>query len=303
MIRIESHTVADKPYTLAQGTAADLATIHDNVDKIPEVNRKRYTDTFEAWGESARGGGMDFGGLENVAQAAAIFQNDGWQEGETRARREVPTLGLSDLTPQATSRRRRRVFSDTGDTLRIDSALAGDWDRAYETRQKRQTNAPTVISIGCAFGSNADMTQGKMFWAGVQMAAITELLENSGWRIELRALKVNDFYGKNIHVQDWTVKQADQPLRWDTTLALFGHVGVYRGLGWAGNMFTAAMVPYGMGTVLAGKDMLKTVNRLADAGVIPPVSILLPLATSRSEVIFNISDALEQIRKQTGTAA
>lgn len=302
MIRIESHTVAGKAHTLAQGTAADLATIHDNVDKIPEVNRQRYANTFETWGESARSG-MDFGGLDTVQQAAAIFQHEGWRAGEERARREIPTLGLAQLAPHATSRKRRRMFTDEGDTLRIDHALAGNWERAYESRQKRQTNTPTVLSIGCAFGSNADMTQGKMFWAGVQMAAITELLESSGWRIELRALKVNDFYGQNIHVQDWTVKQADQPLRWDTTLALFGHVGVYRGLGWAGNMFTAATVPYGMGTVATGKDMLKAVNRFAGAGVIPPVSIVLPLATSRCEVIVNISNALEEIRKTTGAAA
>lgn len=268
---------------------------------IPDKNKKRHEKGLESYGNGLSRN--SFGGLQTTAEAVAIFRESGWQEGETRARAEMPSLGLSDLAPEAVSVKRRRMFADEGDTLRVDAALAGNWDYAYETRRKRSSRTPVTLSIGCAFGGNGYISHSQMFWCGLQMAAICDLLEGAGWRIELRALKANDFGNGRTHCQDWRVKDADQPLRLDTTLALFGHAGVYRCFGWLANNASAHTTPSNYGYVLEGDAMKKAFATLANAGAIPPLSLVIPPAYTRDEAINNLRTALNTVREMSGGAA
>jgi len=288
MFRIESHNST----SVVAGTLADMPALLE-VANIPEINRERWqknidriTDTFAP----------DFGGVKSIDDARALFMTEGWQAGADRARREIPTLPLADLVPEVVSMKRRRTFADQGDTLRIDTALAGNWDSAWETRSRRASRTPTTLSIGCAFGANGGVGHAEFFWTGLQMAAVCDLLENAGYRIELRALKANDFGTRSVHAQDWTVKQADQPLRLDTALSLFGHAGVYRTYGWAGNCATFKKTPSNNGVVQEGHEMTATFAKLAKAGVIPHISLIVPQAFSREQVITNIRAALAAVR-------
>jgi hypothetical protein len=276
--------------TIATGGAADLAALLDPTN-VPEINRGELANDLARVGSPESR--IDYGGLASAAEAARIFTDAGWQDGADRARREIPTLGLSDLAPEASARKRRRAFAEDGDTLRVDAALAGNWDRAYETRQKRASRMPVAVSVGCAFGGNANLSHAEMFWNGLQMAALCDLLEGAGWRAELRALKANDFGRGRIHVQDWVVKQADQPLRLDTTLALFGHAGVYRTFGWAGNKATEFKTPSNGGDVLTGEALARAIRNVSS--VIPPLSLILPQAYSRSAAITNLRAALRTV--------
>lgn len=283
--------------SVVAGTLSDMAGLMDGAN-IPENNR-------ELWGRDlgniGQGYGIDFGGLKSAEEGARIFTADGWQAGADRARAELPFLPLADLAPEAVAMKRRRTFADAGDSLRIDAAMAGNWDRAWETRARRTSRQPVTLSIGCAFGGNSEIDHNAMFWNGLQMAALCDLLENAGWRIELRALKANDVNGKQVHAQDWTVKQADQPLRMDTTLALFGHAGVYRTFGWAGNKASAFRAPSTGGSVQTGATMRKTFDRLTRAGLIPPLSLIVPPAYTYNALLANIRAAMDAIRQ--GAAA
>lgn len=297
MFRIESIPGLD----VVTGSASDMLALLDTAT-IPEQNKKRHADGLQRYESQTYR--APFGGLSSATEAAAIFRESGWQDGATRARAEIPMLPLADLTPEAVAMKRRRAFAEEGDTLRVEQALAGNWESAYETRRKRSTRTPVTLSIGCAFGGNAGISHEAMFWCGLQMAAICDLLEGAGWRIELRALKANDFGRGRIHCQDWRVKDADQPLRMDTTLALFGHAGVYRCFGWLANNASTYTTPENYGHVIDGEPMRKAFTKLAIAGAIAPLSLIVPPAYNRDAAVQNMRNALQSVRTlATGAAA
>lgn len=297
MIRTLTHREPRKySATVVSGDVADMAPLATPDALTPAHNRPQAERLLR---NSPNGNRDKWGGLRRWQDAADLLLGTGWQEGADRARREVPTLGLADLAPEATTVRRRRAFRDAGDELRVDAALSGQWERAFETRRKMATRTPSVLSIGCAFGANIATTHDELFWCGVQMAAIADLLEGAGWRVELRAVKLNLWDSRGLDrmiLQDWRVKQADQPLRWDTTLALLGHAGVYRTFGWWANVLAADVVPDGGGHVQSGEAFKRRVNELVAAGIAQPLSLLLPPAYSRDECIRNLRAALAAVR-------
>lgn len=303
MIRTLTHKTPKLSATVVSGDVADMAPLANPQALTPAHNTRQAERLLLNCPDGNRD---KWGGLRRWQDAADLLLGAGWPEGAERARREVPTLGLANLAPEATTVRRRRAFREEGDELRVDAALTGHWDRAFEARVKRATRTPAVLSIGCAFGGNIMTTHAEIFWCGVQMAAIADLLEGAGWRVELRAVKLNIWPagGRECQVmQDWRVKQADQPLRWDTTLALLGHAGVYRTFGWWGNTLAADVVPDGGGHVQTGEAFTRRVKVLADAGVTAPLSLLLPPAYSRDECIRNLRTALAAVRDGDASAA
>lgn len=287
--------------TIVSGSLDSMQHLLDD-DNLPAINRD-LVEPMRARFNSGNAEPRAFGGVASFEDARALLITDGWQDGVTRARAEMPTLPLADLVPEAVAMKRRRVFREEGDTLRVEAALAGKWERAWETRARRSSRQPVTLSIGCGFGANAGVSHYDLFWCGLQMAALVDLLENAGFRVELRALKVNTFRNNTHHAQDWTVKQADQPLRLDTALSLFGHGGVYRTFGWLGNLCSEFKVPKTLGSVATGGDMLRQFNALADASVIPPLSLIVPTAASRDEAIDNLRAALRAVREGLAVAA
>jgi hypothetical protein len=270
-------------------------------DQVPPVNAGKFEDLKGNW--SSINPGWPWGDVASLDDVKALFAA-GWDAGAEKARGAIAALPLADLTPEALVMRRKRVYRDAGDTVRVESALAGDWDRAFEGRAKRLSAAPSALSIVCAFGACGGTSHDDFFWTGVQMACLTDLLEGQGWRVELRAIKANEMGSAGTHIQDITVKLADQPMRNDAVMALFGHAGVYRVYGWAGNYHTSMKVPYGMGTVLTGRELTAAVAKAADAGMIHPASLIVPQAYSRDAAIVNLRAALASVRAlATGAAA
>jgi hypothetical protein len=302
MFRTETRKHHGTTYSVVAGTAADLPAALD-LDRVPEHNRE-HAESMRIGDAKYTNHGVDFGGLRTVDDAVAIFTTTGWPEGEARARAEVARMPLGDMVPEATSMRRRRVIGDAGDDVRVEAALAGNWERAFESRARRATRQPVALSIGCAFGGPGHVSHREIFWTGVQMAALCDLLEGAGYRIELRALKLNQ-YPDGIHAQDWTVKHADQPLRWDTTLALFGHAGVYRTFGWAANHLTTLTVPEPGGVVLKGAEFLRHFTSLSSpsCGMVAPLSLVVPAAYDRDDALANLRTALAAVREGQAAAA
>jgi len=261
-------------------------------ENIPECNRSEMARDRDNFGQYQS---TLWGYLDNWRDAVALF-NNGWQDGVDKLRQELHTFPVSDLAPAAPSVRRRRVFTNEGDDVRIDVAMAGNWDRAFERRAKRKSDTPSVLSIGCGFGGNSDVNHEMMFWTGLQMAVIAELLETAGYRVELRALKANSRVGYS-HCQDWTVKHADQPLRMDMAMALFGHAGVYRTVGWAGNK-ACHLQAQNSGSVMEPVSMRRAFKTLADKSMIAPLSMLVPQAYNRQTAIDNVRQALQIASKQ-----
>jgi hypothetical protein len=268
---------------------------------VPPANASRHEELRGQW-DSIRHG-PQWGDVASLDDVKALFAA-GWDAGAEKARGAIAALPLADLTPEALVMKRKRVYRDAGDTVRIESALAGDWDRAFEGRAKRLSSAPAALSICCAFGAQGGVNHDEFFWTGVQMACLTDLLEGQGWRVELRAVKANEMGSAGTHIQDITVKLADQPMRDDAVMALFGHAGVYRVYGWAGNLHTTIKVPHNLGHVHTGAALTEAIGRAANAGMIHPASLIVPQAYSRDAAIANLRAALASVRKlATGAAA
>lgn len=278
---------------------ADLPSLLTG-EHVPYKNAERFEALQGQWENICTG--TSWGDIASLDDVKALFAS-GWDAGAKKARGEIAGLPLADLTPEALVMRRKRVYRDAGDTLRVESALAGDWERAYEGRAKRQSTVSLALSICCAFGGAACVKHDEIFWTGVQMTALTDLLEGQGWRVELRAVKANQM-GSATHIQDITVKLADQPMRDDAVMALFGHAGVYRVYGWAGNLHTTIKVPGTFGRVQTGADLTDAIQEAANAGMIHPASLIVPQAYSRDEVIQNLRKALAIVRAlATGQSA
>lgn len=268
-------------------------------DKVPECNRERFKRLQKTqW--KCISPGSSWGDVSSLSEVEQLFSN-GWDAGAVKARTESASFPVSDLTLEALVMRRRRVYRDAGDTVRVESALAGDWDRAFETRAKRQSSAPSALSICCAFGGAGVVSHDEFFWNGVQMIVLTDLLEGQGWRVELRAVKVNQ-YVDSTHVQDITVKSSDQPLRQDLAMALFGHAGVYRVYGWAGNLHSVFTVPHNLGRILVDDKLVKALGSASDAGLVHPASLVVPQAYNRDAVMQNIRAALARVKALASAA-
>lgn len=289
---IHNATSADKRYTVMRAdTVSDLESLL-TAGTVPAVNAQRFEGLQAQWGNIRNG--SSWGDIDSLEDARKLFSY-GWDAGAERARTESASMPLADLTPEAFIMRRRRVYRDTGDSVRIESALAGDWSVAFEGREKRASRAPAALSVACAFGGAGGIDHDEMFWTGVQMVILTDILEAQGWRIELRAIKAND-YGKTIHIQDITVKTADQSMREDAVMALFGHAGVYRVFGWAGNLMSSAKVPQALGTVLTGLELANAMAGASNRDMVAPASLVVPQAYSRYQAIENLKAALARVR-------
>jgi hypothetical protein len=282
-------TTHDTISSTVSGNAADIVQLM-NAEHIPEHNRGQW----ESNRNNINGSYDDYGGIKSAQQAVEVFTITGWTDGADRAKKALKDMRIDKMVPAATTQRRKPSKSAEGDSLCIDNALAGNWDRAYNTRTRRTARGPKVISIGCGFGGAGATTHNEFWWCGLQMAAICETLELAGYRVELRALKMNNF-GSTKHAQDWTVKQSDQPLRLDTILALFGHAGVYRTFGWAGNTATQHKAPGNGGRVIIGEEMREEFQSLAAAKRIPQLDIIIPQAYSEETMKKQIAQTIKSV--------
>lgn len=290
--------------TSAPGFAAVFGTVADMPSLLHTAHFPEINQTFQRERMEEIDGSSTFGGIGSAASAADMLMRTGWDAGLARARAQVPNVTRGLEIPEAQTRKRKRVIGPEGDTIRLDAVMAGNWDRAYESRRKRFASGPAVLSVACGFGGNIFISHEEMFYTGLQMLAVAELLESAGWQTEIRAVKLNEYKGTgHIHVQDWTCKEAGQPLRAENVISLFGHAGVYRTFGWLGNAATHKRVPFGGGSVLEGAKFDKAFRAAAQAGVIASADLMVPPAYDIDTARRNVRAAIEQATARIAHAA
>ena len=272
--------------TLADLTAADA----------PAMNR-------EGFDKEARSiGGAWYGGLASIDDARALFAA-GWQAGADRAESLRPAL--ANVIPAGTITRRRRVTGDHGEELRIDAVLAGNWDAAYTRREMVRASDPAVISIAAGWMAAASTSHEDLIWNALQAIVLTDALEQAGYRVELRAIDgatTTQHHGFR-QVLDLTMKAPEEPLRADLVAAMIGHGGVYRTLGFKA-MWCVPMQQQGsLGRCFYGKDQRQAITDAVDAGMIPPVSYVLPRADSADAARANLTAAVAALFPERSAAA
>ena len=116
--------------------------------------------------------------------------NEAWAHGIETMERMTKDLCDADL-PQPTSRRRKTRFSECdGDQLDYDRLRSG---RDYwRTSRRQNTKGPATLTVIVDIGANAHVDHDDILWRGSAAVALTKLLEEAGYRVELWAVDYAD---------------------------------------------------------------------------------------------------------------
>jgi len=246
--------------------------------------------------------GAWFGNIGNWENAQKLFA-DGWLDGAARAAGLRRTL--DGLIPSGTITRRARKTSDTGDDLRLDAALVGDWDNAFDCRVATQQRDSNVISIAAGWIAPCTISHDDLLWNAVQLIVLCDALEDAGWRVEVRAIDGTTTYSLHKYRQliDITIKRSEDPMRSDLVAATFGHAGVYRTLGFAAMWMVPKQQQDSLGKCWGDIDARKTIDEAVAANMISPVSLYLPRADSEDKAKTNLRAAIAKLFPESITAA
>ena len=168
-----------------------------------EIRKKMLQEAFEHYGSAW------MGGLHSWQEAATILEK-GWPEGAERLR--VLAGKLAGHIPQAKSLKRRLAWADDGDEVCRDRLQSGQLEQCWRTMRRLPFVAPHTVAIETEWGGHFRQTAEELFWQGAAAAALTDILEEAGYRAEVYANTVIRWKGH----QHWVrvkVKEADMPMR------------------------------------------------------------------------------------------
>jgi hypothetical protein len=239
------------------------------------------------------------GHIGSLDNARRLFSN-GWQEGAERASLLRDSIG--DVVPNSVTPRRVRRFSDDGDEIRVEQALRGEWDSAFVCTRKELAPAPNVVSIACGWWASCMVSHENLLWNAVQAIVICDLLENAGYRVELRALDAIVVAPNKFHINQMMMKRADEPLQADLVAATIGHAGVYRSLGFALECCHKTNTDEVLGSVVAHEKKEALYAKAIAEQELEPLSYIIPRGDSEAACIRNIKTALEKLAPTTTAA-
>jgi hypothetical protein len=291
----------------ATDAAGSLAAIRCDFADIADLLDCKHANPdnveYLSWSLSSldRGGRSSWYGNIGSKREAIALVSEGWTDGARRAATITPQLAA--VVPPPREIRRRVKWDETGSELHLDRALAGDWDKAWRNTGPH-VSTPRVVSLGCTFGGNANVTAEQMFWTGAQMIVAADLLENAGYAVEVRGLinwapRMVSPGDCRTSLVDVRVKMAGQPMRPDAVAAVFAHAGVFRSFGFA----LGACMPWkwtgSLGKILPLQSKYVATGdlpaRAAAAGLIDRIDIVLPDAGNLDHARRNVESALRAI--------
>lgn len=170
-----------------------------------------------------------YGGLTSPAEADKLAI-EGWPEGTAKV--QAAMHGLSVPTPESV--RRVMQWSDVDGEANSDRYLTGD-DRFMRRSQRASRRGPRTITLWAEIGGNWKRSADELVWSAVQACTLTDILESAGYRVELNAvwplkqLTTTHAPGNTVIA----VKEATDHLRIDNVVAMLGHAGLLRTVGFA----------------------------------------------------------------------
>lgn len=140
-------------------------------------------------------GGSDWIGIDGTPQDVARIASEGWLEGLQRMRDALRDLG--DITPPQ-SVRRRRVWTDHGDSVDMQRVYAGRSDVAFSRCARVTRTAPAVVTLVCNTSIGHTHHPDELFWRGAAAAAVSDALTEAGYHVRI----VLQNYGKLATTHD-----------------------------------------------------------------------------------------------------
>lgn len=175
---IEPPSYGSQPYGAPQEPAYRTRVITATVQELMELAPSTRNATQYNVPERKTGDQSHWYGAPSCA-AAKERTRIGWPEGWEKTR-----LALRSLRLPALPKRRRTRFSDDGPDLNLDRYLDGA-DQCWNVR--RRLPVPTV-DVTVDIGGNAHVDADALFWRGAAAVALSDALENAGYRVRLLAL-------------------------------------------------------------------------------------------------------------------
>lgn len=127
--------------------------------------------------------GREFTSWEQVyrdAQAA-------WPEGLATVDQFTSELGSAKLPKPVSRRRRPRFAEDNGDELEYDRLRSGQ--PFWRTSRRERTAGPQTVTILVNVATSACVDHNDILWRGAAALAMTKLLEEAGFRVELYVME------------------------------------------------------------------------------------------------------------------
>ncbi len=156
-------------------------SVDDLVTSLPAIANPRLDDL-----ETDRPHfiGRSFRDWEAVYQAAG----DRWADGLEILDRMLGDLADADL-PTPVSRRRRPRFDEAdGDELDYDRLRSGQ--PFWRATRRQNTRGPATITVVIDTAANCGVDHRDILWRGAAAIALTQRLEDAGYRVELWAVDV-----------------------------------------------------------------------------------------------------------------
>lgn len=173
----------DSELDFANTIVVQYPSIHyvANELKIGERHIKRHRDNRER-----HDGSRDWYGVETHKDVERLAET-GWKEGADRAIETIKSLNVKDLF--LPSRRRKRVFADSGDTLDMQRLWNGQLDTAWHTTAKAVSRGKSraTVTILCEMTAPHYVDSHEFFWRGAASLVLTKALEESGRRVKIIA--------------------------------------------------------------------------------------------------------------------
>lgn len=303
------HTACDKrrKVFLRSCNMADVATLWET-SKPSEANAALHFETHLNYDRQLAQRSRWMGGVSPSELEAIVSK--GWAEGAQRVRALADSF--RDKLPHPTSIRRRKVWTDQGDELDRDKVYSGQLDTAWRRTVRQEMNAQQVVSVVLPWAHYCNVLAEDLFWAGAAMLALTDVLEDAGYSVELLGLNAVSPHAtmsrrgrRDNRADQWltavqvTVKAAGEPLRMDSVAALLCHAGTYRYYGICSvGGFPAYIGGLGWGTVPSTES---AVDRLVDAGMMERPTIVGKHIYSEFAARAVIEQVIQQLQPTTTT--
>lgn len=222
---------------------------------------------------------------------------NGWADGAKRMQQAASKI---TNTPEPVTTRLLPRRHTEGDIILVDEYLKGNYETMWQQYHRAGGTGPGVIHLAFSWGGNCDLQADQLFWSGAVAMILTQLLELSGYSVEVVAWMPGWHYARE---QFWScigvmVKEADQPLLYDSLAALSAHPVTFRMAGIAAIEMAPWCIGSGHGRHESGVKNLTT--RLAHhAGWFEPPELVIESVydeeSARSELL-RLLDRVECLR-------
>lgn len=169
----------------------------------PAVNPTDYDHFKENW----------YGrGIVGASQAIAMLESGQWQQGQSEMLRLFDSIG--DDVPAPRTMRRRRVWSDQGDSLDIHRVWSGSVDTAWQRMAQREATGPKRVTIAASIGLMSGEHADRVLWVGAAALKLADILTTAGYDVCIKGVRAAQGAlksGANL-VQVWTAKPFTAPL-------------------------------------------------------------------------------------------